>query len=48
MNEPMEYGLTIKVQRIHKIPDGKSLKAFVDIIVNDVFLIKGLRIIEGR
>ena len=39
--------LEIKVQRIQKMESDSSLKAFVDIVVNDSILIKGLKIIEG-
>ena len=40
--------LDIKVKRIHKIDNSKHLKAFVDLVVNDVLLIKGIRVIEGQ
>lgn len=36
-----------KVVRIHRVEKG-SLKAFVDISVDDSLLIKGLRIVEGK
>lgn len=39
---------TIQVHRIHKLPNGKSLKAFADINVNDAILIKGVRVMDGK
>ena len=40
--------LSIEVKRIHKLPNGKSVKAFADINVNDALLIKGLRVMDGK
>ena len=40
--------ISINVQRIHKLANGKSLKAFADINVNDALLIKGLRVMDGK
>ena len=40
--------LEIKIAKIHRLPDGGRLKAFVDISVNDVLLIKALRIVDGK
>lgn len=40
--------LTIEVKRIYKLPNGKSLKAFADINVNDALLIKGVRVMDGK
>lgn len=40
--------IDIKVNRIHKLDNGKNMKAFADIIVNDEILIKGLRILSGK
>lgn len=37
----------IKIERIYKFDEGRKLKAFADIVVNDVFVIKGLKVIEG-
>ena len=39
---------TIQVHRIHKLANGKSLKAFADINVNDAILIKGVRVMDGK
>ena len=38
----------MKVKRIHRLKTESPLKAFVDISVNEAFLIKGVRIVEGR
>lgn len=40
--------IDIKVERMYKFADGKPLKAFADIVVNDVLLIKSLKVIEGN
>jgi len=40
--------LNLKVERIHKLPDSGTVKAFVDMNVNDLLLIKGLKIIQGQ
>lgn len=37
----------IKVVRVQFYPKDSVIKAFVDVNVNDVFLIKGMRIVEG-
>ncbi len=39
--------LSIKVERIHRLNTGGTMKAFVDMNVNDALLIKGLRILES-
>lgn len=40
--------VSINVQRIHKLANGKSLKAFADITVNDALLIKGVLVMDGK
>lgn len=41
--------LDIKVIKIHRLPKESSrVKAFVDLSINDVLLIKGLRIVHGK
>ena len=40
--------LEIKIAKIHLLPAGSRLKAFVDVSVNDALLIKGLRIVDGK
>jgi len=38
----------IEVARIHKLENGSSLKAFVDVIFAERLVIKGLRIVQGK
>ena len=38
----------IEVARIYKMENGKTLKAFVDIKINDVVLIKGVRVVAKK
>ena len=40
--------LDIKIVRVHRLPQNGPLKAFVDMSVNDVLVIKGLRIVQGQ
>jgi len=40
--------LEIQVQRIYRFDGDRPLKAFVDIIVNDVLLIKGIKVLDGK
>jgi len=40
--------LKIEVSRIHKLDGAGATKAFCDISVADSFMIRGLRIIEGK
>lgn len=40
--------LEIKIAKIHRLPEGSRLKAFVDVSVNDTFLIKSLRVVDGK
>jgi len=40
--------LKIEVSRIHKLDGTGSTKAFCDLSVADSFMIKGLRIVEGK
>ena len=45
----MENTLDFKVTRIHKLEEGASnVKAFVDIAVNELLILKGLRIVKGK
>ena len=39
--------MKIEVSRIHKLDGTGSTKAFVDLAVEDSFVIKGIRIVEG-
>jgi stage V sporulation protein G len=40
--------IEIKVLKIHRINGSNRIKAFVDISINDVLLIKSLRVVEGK
>jgi stage V sporulation protein G len=40
--------LDIQVQRIYKLANNQSLKAFADISVNDALLIKSIRVVNGK
>ena len=36
------------VEKMFRLPDAGSLKAFADISVNDALVIKGVRVLEGK
>ena len=38
----------LKIVKMHRLPEGGRVKAFVDIAVNDILLIKGLRLVDGK
>jgi len=40
--------LNIEVKRLHKLDGEGKLRAFVDVAIADLFLIKGLRIVDGK
>ena len=40
--------MNITVERIYRSPDNGPLKAFVDLSINNILLIKGIRIIQGQ
>jgi len=40
--------LNCEVKRLHKLDGNGKLKAFADVAVADIFLIKGLRIVDGK
>lgn len=44
----MNGELSFKVTRMHRLDGEGSLKAYVDIALNESLLLKGLRIVEGR
>ena len=51
MNNEREYhynDLHIQVQRMYRFESDRPLKAFADIIVNDVLLIKGIKVLRGN
>ena len=39
--------MNITVERIYRLPESGSLKAFVDLSIDNVLLIKGIRIVQG-
>jgi stage V sporulation protein G len=44
-----DMSIEVKVNRIHRFEDEeKSLRAFVDIEINDSLLVKGLQIMQGK
>ena len=40
--------LEIVVQRMYRFETDRPLKAFVDIVINDVLLVKGVRVMDGK
>ncbi len=40
--------MDIQVQRMYRFDSNRPLKAFADIIINDVLLIKGIKVLEGK
>jgi len=38
----------IEIARLHKLDNDSSLKAFADVVVEEAFVIKGVRVIEGK
>jgi len=44
----MSNELSLKVTRLHRIDGESSLKAFVDVALNESLLLKGLRIVQGK
>ena len=38
----------IEVARLHRVDNGSSLKAFVDVIVNEQVLVKGVKVVNNR
>lgn len=40
--------LTFKVARIHRLAGEGTMKAFVDLSINDTIVIRGLKIIQGK
>ena len=40
--------IKFKVERMYKFQDNPTLKAFVDVAVNDVLIFKGVRVIQGQ
>jgi stage V sporulation protein G len=40
--------IDIKVIKIHRLAEDSRVKAFVDLSINDLLLIKGVRIVHGK
>lgn len=40
--------MRIEVCRIHKLDGDGATKAFADVVIDDTFVIKGLRVVEGN
>ena len=40
--------IRFKVERMYKFQDNPTMKAFVDVAVNDVLIFKGVRVIQGQ
>jgi stage V sporulation protein G len=40
--------IDIRVIKIHRLPKDSRVKAFVDLGINDILLIKGLRVVQGK
>ncbi|MFH1305669.1 MAG: SpoVG family protein [Candidatus Omnitrophota bacterium] len=38
----------IKVERIHRLEGESSTKAFCDLLILDTFVVKGLRVVQGK
>lgn len=38
----------IEVARLNRVDNGSSLKAFVDVAVSGIVLVKGVRVVEGK
>ncbi|MFC1807606.1 septation protein SpoVG family protein [Candidatus Omnitrophota bacterium] len=44
----MDENIGIRVERIHKLDSNKPLRGFADVSIAGSFIIKGLRIVNGR
>ena len=40
--------ITFSVEKMYRLPDAGGLKAFADVCVNDVLVIRGVRVLEGK
>ena len=40
--------IDVKVHRLYRLSTATPLKAFVDILINDAILIKGIKVVEGK
>ena len=39
--------LDFKIVKLHRLPEGNRIKAFVDLGINDTLIIKGLRVVDS-
>jgi stage V sporulation protein G len=44
----MERKPIVKIERMHYLEGEGSLKAFCDLLILDTFMVKGLKIVEGK
>ena len=44
----MERKPVVKVERIHNLDGDGPTKAFCDLLILDTFLVKGLRVVQGK
>ena len=45
----MEQGLLeFKIVKLHRLPGDRRVKAYIDVSINDLLIIKGLRLVEGK
>ncbi len=40
--------ITFHVEKMYRLPDAGGLKAFADVSINDVLVIRGVRVLEGK
>lgn len=40
--------MKIEIKKIHRLPEGHRIKAFVDVNFDDLLLVKGIRLINGQ
>ena len=48
LREAKPGALRFSVDKMFRLPDAGSLKAFLDVTINDAVTIKGIRILEGK
>ena len=44
----MNEVLNVKVERLNRLENGSKLKAFCDLMFGDLFLVKGLTVVDGE
>ena len=44
----MKNGMDLAVKRLVKFEGEGSLRAYCDLVISDTFLVKGLRVVEGK